>query len=204
MPTAAAQSGITPEKYLALERKAKVKSEFFNGRIYAMAGASREHNLITVNISGELHSQLREKPCELYVNDMRLKVSPTGLYTYPDIAVVCDAPRFEDLHSDTLLNPIVLIEVLSPSTEAYDRGEKFAHYRRLESLQEYILITQERVRVELYLRQGEQWLLTEMSTLDDVVHLKSIGCELPLREIYAKITFPPIDDRQRTNIEEES
>jgi len=184
------QPRLTPEQYLALERKATTKSEYLNGYVYAMAGASREHNLIAGNIFGELRFQLRGRPCEVYVNDMRLKVSSTGLYTYPDVAVVCDGPRFEDTHLDTLLNPIVLVEVLSPSTEAYDRGEKFAHYRRLESLQEYFLVAQDRIRVEHYLRQGEQWLLTELSDLDDVLHAVSIGCDLPLREIYAKVELP--------------
>jgi Uma2 family endonuclease len=190
MAAVAVQPRLTPEQYLALERKAAAKSEYLNGHTYAMAGASREHNLITGNIFGELRFQLRERACEVYVNDMRLKVSSTGLYAYPDVAVVCGEPRFEGAHFDTLLNPIVLVEVLSPSTEAYDRGKKFAHYRRLESLQEYVLIAQDSVRVEHYLRQGEQWLLTEFSHPDDALHLASIGCNLPLREIYAKVEFP--------------
>jgi Uma2 family endonuclease len=180
----------TPEQYLALERKAEVKSEYINGWIYAMAGASREHNLISANILAELHVQLRSRPCETYSSDMRVKVSATRLYTYPDVVVVCGEPRFEDEHVDTLLNPTVLIEVLSPSTEAYDRGDKFAHYRRLESLQEYVLIAQERMRVEHYARQGEQWLLTEFSQPDEQLPLASIGCEIPLREIYARVEFP--------------
>ncbi len=190
MSAVAVQSRLTPVEYLALERKATTKSEYLNGYLYTMAGASREHNLITGNILGELRSQLKEQPCEVYANDMRLKSSPTGLYTYPDVVVVCGEPRFEDADFDTLLNPIVLVEVLSPSTETYDRGEKFAHYRRLESLQECLLVAQNRVRVEHYLRQGEQWLLTELSHLDDTLHLVSIHCELPLREIYSKVKFP--------------
>jgi len=196
MSVAEVQPHLTPEEYLALERKAITKSEYLNDHIYAMAGASREHNLITGNVFGELRSQLRDQPCEAYVNDMRLKISPTGLYTYPDVAVVCDEPRFEDTHFDTLLNPVVLVEVLSPSTEAYDRGEKFAHYRRLECLQEYILVAQDCVRVEHYLRQGEQWLLTELSNPDDVLHLVSIDCELSLREIYAKVKFSASEEPQ--------
>ena len=190
MSAVAVQSRLTPVEYLTLERKATTKSEYFNGHIYEMASASREHNLITMNISSGLLVQLREQPCEVYANDMRLKISPTGLYTYPDVVVVCGEPRFEDTDFDTLLNPIVLVEVLSPSTEAYDRGEKFAHYRRLESLQECLLVAQNRVRVEHYLRQGEQWLLTELSHLDDMLHLVSIHCELSLRESYAKVKFP--------------
>ena len=196
MSAVAVQSHLTPVEYLALERKATTKSEYLNGHLYAMAGASREHNLVTINISSGLHIQLSEQPCEVYANDMRLKISPTGLYTYPDVAVVCGEPRFEDTDFDTLLNPIVLVEVLSPSTEAYDRGEKFAHYRRLESLQECLLVAQNRVRVEHYLRQGEQWLLTELSHLDDVLHLVSINCDLSLREIYAKVKFPVNEEPQ--------
>ena len=195
MSSTTVQAHLTPEQYLALERKAITKSEYLNGHIYAMAGASREHNLITVNISSGLHVQLEDQPCEAYVNDMRLKISPTGLYTYPDVVVVCDEPHFEDTDLDTLLNPIVLVEVLSPSTEAYDRGEKFAHYRQLESLQEYILVAQNRVRVEHYLRQGVQWLLTGLSDPDDVLHLTSIGCNLSLREIYAKVKFSASEER---------
>jgi Uma2 family endonuclease len=189
MSSAATQSDLTPEAYLALERKAKTKSEYFNGQIYAMSGASRAHNLIGGNIFGGLHAQLRERDCEVYTNDMRVKVSPTGLYTYPDVVVVCDEPRFEDDVFDTLLNPIVLIEVLSPSTEAYDRGEKFAHYRQIASLQEYVLVSQDRISVEHYLRQGTQWLLTEFCGLQEVLSLISIRCELHLSDIYRRITF---------------
>ena len=189
MSSTATQSDLTPEEYLALERKATTKSEYLNGQIYAMSGASREHNLITTNILSGLHAQFRERACEVYANDMRVKVRPTGSYTYPDVVVVCDEPRFEDTRFDTFLNPTVLVEVLSPSTEAYDRGEKFAHYRQHNSLQEYILVSQNCVRVEHYLRQGEQWLLTEFSALDDQLDLASINCELSVREIYAKVKF---------------
>ena len=199
MSSAATQSYLTPEEYLALERKATTKSEYINGQIYAMSGASREHNLITMNISNRLYIQFIERACEVYASDMRVKVSPTGAYTYPDVVVVCDEPRFEDTSFDSLLNPTVLVEVLSPSTEAYDRGEKFAYYRQLDSLQEYILVSQNCVRVEHYLRQGEQWLLTEFSALDDQLHLTSIDCELSLREIYAKVKFSLDEARQEAD-----
>ena len=183
----AAQAFFTPEEYLARERKALDKSEYRDGRIYAMPGASRAHNLITVHVTGELYIQLRTRTCEVYPSDMRVKVSAAGLYTYPDIIVVCDEPRFEDSHFDTLLNPTVLIEVLSPSTAAYDRGEKFKRYQYLDSLCEYILISQDRIRVEHYLRQEQTWDLTEFHSLADVVQLVSIGCELSLRAVYAKV-----------------
>ena len=187
--TAAAQAIFTPEEYLARERKALNKSEYRDGRIYAMPGASRAHNLITVHVTGELYIQLRTRSCEVYPSDMRVKVSAAGLYTYPDVIVVCDEPRFEDGHFDTLLNPTVLIAVLSPSTAAYDRGEKFRRYQYLDSLCEYILISQDRIRVEHYLRQEQGWDLTEFRSLSDVCQLVSIGCELSLQAIYAKVNF---------------
>jgi Uma2 family endonuclease len=192
MAAVATKIRYTPEQYLALERKAEIKSEYINGWIYAMSGASREHNLIAANTLAELHVQLRGRPCETYPSDMRVSVKATKLYTYPDVVVVCGEPRFEDEHVDTLLNPTVLIEVLSPSTEAteaYDRGEKFAHYRRLDSLQEYVLIAQNRLRVEHYARQGEQWLLTEFSSPDDLLPLASIGVKISLHEIYDRVEF---------------
>ena len=151
--TAAAQVFLTPEEYLAKERKALNKSEYRDGRIYAMPGASREHNLITGNAFAELHFQMRNRVCEVYPSDMRVKVSAAGLYTYPDVIVVCDEPHFDDSYFDMLLNPTVLIEVLSPSTAAYDRGEKFRRYQYLDSLCEYVLISQDSVCVEHYLRQ---------------------------------------------------
>ena len=189
MASAAAETYLTPEEYLVFERKATTKHEYLNGQIIAMSGASREHNLITGNMFNGLYTQLIDSGCETYVSEMRVKNYQTNSYTYPDIVVVCDEPRFEDDVFDTLLNPIVLIEVLSPSTEAYDRGEKFAHYRQIDSLQEYILISQERIGVEHYLRQGTQWLLTEFRGLEEVLSLVSIGCELGLQDIYRRIQF---------------
>ena len=190
MSSAAVQSHLTPEEYLALERKATIKSEYLGGQMYAMSGASRAHNLICLNIGGEIRSQLKERACEVYTNDMRVKVSAAGLYTYPDVLVVCDEPSLEDDSFDTLLNPTALFEILSPSTEAYDRGAKFGYYRQLDSMQEYTLVSQDFMRVEHYLRHNEQWILTEFGSPDDIVQLTSINCELPLREIYAKVDFP--------------
>src|SRR5947208_2413562 len=137
-------------EYLDLERKAEVKSDYIAGRMFARSRANRRHNLIAGNLFGLLWSQLRGRGCEVCASDMRVKVSPTGMYTYPDIVGVCDEPRFEDGYTDTLLNPQVIVEVLSESTEAYDRGEKFAHYRRLDSLREYVLVAQAKLRVEHY------------------------------------------------------
>lgn len=182
-----AQQRYTPEEYLALERKSEFKSEYVNGRIYAMTGASREHNLIAGNVFARLHARLRGRRCEVYMSDMRVKVSQTGAYHYPDVVAVCGEPRFEDKHVDTLLNPTVIVEVLSPSTEAYDRGEKFAHYRRLETIAEYVLVAQDKVRVEHYRRDGEHWVLSEVSNAEGVLVLPSLECELPLREIYERV-----------------
>ena len=190
--TALQKSFYTPEQYLALERQASYKSEYVNGGIFAMAGASREHNQIAFNIAGELHGQLKNRPCLAYVNDMRVKVNATGLYTYPDVAALCGEPQFEDERMDALLNPSVIIEILSPSTEAYDRGDKFAHYRRLPSLMEYVLIAQDKVRVEHYIRQDSKWVLTEMNSLDETLYLASIQCEIALRNLYAKVDLAVI------------
>jgi Uma2 family endonuclease len=183
---------LTPQQYLARERQAETKSEYLRGEIFAMSGASFEHNRISVNTVIALGTQLRNRDCDVFTGDMRVKVSPTGLYTYPDVTVVCGEPKFEDAEVDTLLNPKVLVEVLSPSTADYDRGGKFTHYRRLPSLQEYVLISQDRPLVEHYVRQGQdEWLLTEQSSLQDTLLLPSIQCQLPLSEIYLKVQFVP-------------
>ncbi|TRW95831.1 Uma2 family endonuclease [Candidatus Methylobacter oryzae] len=178
----------TAEEYLMLERSAEIKSEFHDGQIYAMTGASREHNLIAFNIGRELGNQLKKRPCEAYLSDMRVKAAEARSYHYPDIVVVCDKPQFEDAHVDTLLNPTLLVEVLSPSTEAYDRGGKFAHYRKIPTLREYLLVTQDRPSIERYLRQGDAWILTEATELDAAIPLQSIDCVLSLREVYDKVS----------------
>ena len=183
-----ANKQYTPEEYLALERQAECKSEYYAGEIFAMAGASRWHNLIVANVIGELRSQLKGRPCTTYPSDMRLQISPTGLYTYPDVTVVCGDARFEDTQQDTLLNPTLIVEVLSESTEAYDRGGKFAHYRKLASLMEYVLITQTKPHVEHYVRQPDnRWLLAEADSLHHTLHLPSIDCHLSLAEVYDKV-----------------
>jgi Uma2 family endonuclease len=193
MTVGAARVTYTPAEYLRLERAAETKSEYVNGQILAMTGASRAHNLVTGNVFRELSQQLRGGPCEAYVGDMRVRVSQTGMYTYPDVVVACGEIRFEDDHVDTLLNPVLIVEVLSPSTEAYDRGEKFAHYRRLDSLQEFLLVAQDKVRVERYVHQGDQWILTEHSALDDVVSLDAAGCRVRLSDVYDRVELPSGD-----------
>ena len=196
-----AKSYYTPEQYLALERKAEYKNEYINGEIFAMSGASKAHNLIAGHIFVELSTQLRGKPCDIFISDMRVKVHPTGMYTYPDVVVACGEPNFEDKQLDTLTNPTVIIEVLSPSTENYDRGEKFAHYRKLESLRDYVLVAQDKVRVEHYVRSkdvGGQWIFTEISDPDGTLRLASIGCEVALQDVYNRIEFPG-DEAEATN-----
>jgi len=181
---------VTPEEYLALERKAEYKSEYLHGEIFAMTGASRKHNVVSTNIVRVLGNQLTTKPCDLYANDMRVKVTSAGLYTYPDIAVVCGEPKFEDDSVDTLLNPTLLIEILSKSTERYDRIAKSDYYRTLDSLAEHLLVAQEEYRVEQYTRQSDgHWILTETSSLEGVVELPSIDCSLPLIDVYNKVSL---------------
>jgi len=192
MPSTVNRPHYTPEAYLMLERKADHKSEYVNGQIIAVAGASRRHNLIAGNLYREVSQQLRGRSCEAYISDMRIKVDHTGLYTYPDVVVACGEIRFED--RDTLLNPTVIVEVLSASTEAYDRGAKFAHYRRLDSLQEYLLVAQDNVSIEHYVRQGVKWALSEASTLDACVHFVSIDCNMALHDLYDKVHFNESDE----------
>jgi len=188
-----AKQRYTPEEYLARERQAECKSEYYAGEIFAMAGASRWHNLIVANVIGELRSQLKGRLCTTYPSDMRLKISPTGLYAYPDATVVCGEAQFEDTQQDTLLNPTLIVEVLSESTEAYDRGGKFAHYRKLTSLQEYMLMAQTKPYIEHYVRQPDnRWLLSEADGLHATLHLPSIDCHLALAEVYDKIDLASI------------
>jgi Uma2 family endonuclease len=185
---------LTPEEYLATERRNEYKSEYIDGEMVAMTGASRRHNIITVNITADLHRQLAGRPCEVYANDMRVRIVSRReyAYTYPGVAAVCGEPQFEDGHLDTLLNPTVLVEVLSESTERYDRGKKFGLYRTIESLAEYVLVTRDECKVEQYVKRSDgRWLLSDHRLLDDVVELTSVQCILALREVYAKIVFPP-------------
>ena len=187
MTTGAARATCTPTEYLRRERSALHKSEYRDGEVVAMTGASRAHNLIASNLCRELSQQLRGGPCEVYVADMRVKVNEAGLYTYPDVVAACGEIRFEDDVTDTLFNPTLVVEVLSWFTEAYDRGEKFALYRRLESLQEYLLLAQDRVRAEHYVREGDRWAFIELNSLDDVLTLPSIDCRVRLADVYERV-----------------
>src|SRR5579859_3998005 len=188
----------TIERYLAYERESDLRHEYLNGEIFAMTGASLRHNLIAGSTYVTLYTQLRSGKCTVYPSDMRVKVSRTRLYTYPDISVVCGPPQLEDRIQDTLLNPILIVEVLSPSTESYDRGKKFQHYRTLESLQGYVLIAQDSIRVEYYARQADgRWLLADASGLDASLELPPIGCTLRLADVYEKISFEGDEVDQR-------
>ena len=180
---------ITPEQYLEIERKAEFRSEYYNGEMFAMAGAREAHTLIVWNIAAHFHPQLRQRPCYAYPIDMRVSVRATGLYTYPDVAVVCGERKFLDERSDTLLNPSLIIEVLSPTTEAYDRGRKFEHYRSIESLREYLMISSDRVHADLHTRQADgRWLLTtEAGRAEDVLDIPSIDCRLVLADVYENV-----------------
>ncbi len=179
---------LSEEEYLAQERSGEVRYEYRRGEIVATVGTSREHNLIAGDTYASLHSQLRKRPCEAYMNDMRLKIAAVGKYTYPDIVVVCGEPRFADEYVDDLLNPTAIVEVLSPSTEAYNRGEKFEHYRAIESPREYLLIAQDRYHIDHFVRQDDgQWLLTDATGLEATLVLPSVGCQLALADVYEKV-----------------
>lgn len=182
---------VTPEEYLAGERGSPNKSEYLQGQVFAMGDASPRHVLIVNNLVSELRSQLKQRPCSVFSSDLRIMVSETGLYTYPDVVVVCDGLQFRDGFKDTVTNPILIIEVLSKSTKDYDRGEKFEHYRTIDSLKEYLLIAQDRPHVEHHLRQPDnKWLLSETSDLADAVELPTIACSLALTEICDKVDQP--------------
>jgi Uma2 family endonuclease len=182
---------LRPEEYLALERKAGFRSEYLDGDMVAMSGGSREHNLIVTNIVRELSAQLKGRPCEVYPSNMRVKVSATGLYTYPDVVVVCGQPQFEDANVDTLTNPTVVMEILSDSTESYDRGAKFGHYRKIESLIEYLLVAQKEYRIEQYVRQPEgPWVRSEIRGSRGILHSPSLACSVNMAEIYERVHLP--------------
>jgi Uma2 family endonuclease len=157
--------------------------------MFAMAGARRVHNLVAGNTEDQLRHQLRQGPCEVYQSDMQVQVSVTGMYTYPDVVVAC-GPEFVDEQQYTLLNPVLIVEVLSPSTELFDRGDKFKHYRTIPSLREYLLVASEHIEVELRRLQPDgEWTLRFADRIEDVVELQSIGCRLALADLYERVEF---------------
>lgn len=190
---------LTAAEYLAIESTAEIRHEFLDGEMFAMSGGSLWHNLIKDNFARAVANRLSGGACRLVTSDQRLKVDATGLYTYPDVLVFCGPPVMEDGVHHTLTNAIVVAEVLSDSTEKYDRGIKFGHYRRLDSLQEYLLIAQDRFSVEVFQRQGDRsgtagsdaWLLSAAADQETEVRLTSLGITVPLAEIYAGVEFPP-------------
>ena len=182
------------EEYLAFEREAADKHELIDGEIVAMAGATREHNLISGNVFAGFHSRLRGKPCETYANDMRVRME-RGRYSYPDVVVVCGEPQFADEEFDVLLNPVVVVEVLSKSTRFRDKTEKLETFQKMESVQECLLIEQDEPHIEHYLKQTlKQWLVKIYEEMDEIILLESINCQLPLTEIYAQVVFKPNAD----------
>lgn len=178
---------ITPEQYLEIEVNAERKSEYYNGEMFLMAGANSDHNLIVLNLGAVFREQFRERPCNVYTSEMRVRVSKSGLYTYPDVILVCGEREWADPSRVTLLNPTVLIEVLSDSTEAYDRGEKFWHYRQMPSLREYILVSLKAFRIDQFIRQADgEFKLRSYDSLEAILEISAVGCSISLTDIYFK------------------
>ena len=183
----ALRTGLSPAEYLEFERKARLRHEYVNGRVYAMAGGRHAHNTVSANLLTALFVAYRGRPCIAYNSDQRVKSQVSGIYTYPDISALCGRPQFEDAHQDTLLNPSLIVEVLSESTESYDRGAKFAHYRTIPSVQEYVLISQTERRVERFVRQPDnKWLMEELVG-DAVLHIDTGDVDVPLDTLYDKV-----------------
>ncbi len=180
---------LTPQEYLAIERKAHYKSEYWNGQMYAMAGASFLHNVTQFNMLTGLGPALLRQGCQPIGSALKVRTA-SGMYTYPDLVVVCGKPQLEDDHGDVLLNPVLIFEILSPSTEKYDRGFKFQQYRGIESLREYLMVSSESIQVERYTRKSDgSWSLLEWNEPEDVVPLESCGGELKLTSIYQNVDF---------------
>lgn len=178
----------SPEEYLSLERRAEFKSEYFDGVIYAMAGGSERHNLIAANVIIALGVQLRDRPCRVYPSDMKVRMPNSRRFFYPDVSVICGETRFADDEKDVVLNPVLVVEVLSESTEAFDRGKKFSSYQQIESLREYLLVAQDEFVVEHYLRREDGWLYTKAAGLDASLVLPALDCQVVLGDIYNKVT----------------
>ncbi|HEX8920234.1 MAG TPA: Uma2 family endonuclease [Pyrinomonadaceae bacterium] len=182
---------FTPEQYLSLERNSEIRHEYLDGFVYAMAGESPEHSTICFNLVVVIGLQLRGKPCRGFSPNMKVRASRSGLYAYPDLMVVCGEPSFHDDRRDVITNPVVIFEVLSPSTEDYDRGEKFLRYRtEIETLQDYVLVAQDRPQMEHFSRQPDgSWLSSEVNGLTETLSLPSIDCRVALAEVYSRIDF---------------
>jgi Uma2 family endonuclease len=178
---------LSPEEYLALERQAEYKSEYLDGVMYAMAGGTERHNLIAANIIISVGIQLRNRLCRVYPSDLKVRIPNSARFFYPDVSVVCGDTKFADDERDVILNPVLIVEVLSESTAAYDRGKKFLSYQQIESLREYLLIAQDEFLVEHFVRQdNDSWLYTKANGLEETITLPSIECKLALRDVYDK------------------
>ena len=185
-----AKTRFTADEYLAMERVAEYKSEFYGGEIFALAGGTADHSLIAGNLVHALNGPLDASPCRVFNSDMRLHVQRSGLYTYPDVMVICGKIRFVDRRTDTVTNPLLIIEVLSESTRDYDRGAKLDSYKQISSLQEYALIDSDRARAECYRRAVDSgWLIDTFDGLDAVLRFQSVACEIPMRRIYHKVSW---------------
>ena len=189
--SSAAKTKLTVAEYLAFERSSESKHEFFDGELFAMTGGTPAHSLIASNFIREAGNALKDRPCVVYTSDLRVKVNATGLYTYPDVTIVCGEQKFDDDQRDTLINPTIVVEVLSKSTASYDRGPKSKHFRKIDSLQALILIEQDGPVVEVYRRQSDgKWILSDATELTESIAIEPIGISIPLAEIYRNVTFP--------------
>lgn len=187
--SAAAENTMTIEDYLVLDRQSEQRHEYLEGKIFAMSGGSPWHAQIIANLGAELRTALRDRPCWVFVSDLRLRVDASGLYTYPDVTVACGELRFADEQADTLVDPTLVVEVLSPSTADYDRGSKFAHYRQIPTLGDYLVVAQDRAHAELWSRSDSgRWLLTDIDGLDGKIELPSLEVTLEMSEIFHKVT----------------
>lgn len=180
---------LSPEEYLVLERGAEFKSEYIDGVMYAMAGGNERHNLIAANVIITIGAQLRDLPCRVYPSDLKVRVPNSRRFFYPDVSIVCGETEFADDEKDVVLNPVVVVEVLSESTAAFDRGKKFQSYQQIESLQEYLLVSQDEYVLEHFLRQdGDHWLYTKAGGLEETIALPTVNCQLALKDVYSKVT----------------
>ena len=183
---------LTEAEYLEMERVAEFKSEFFGGEVFAMAGGTPQHSLIATNLAGEFRNRLKGSNCVPYNADLRIKIEATGLCTYPDLSIICGPLKFAEGTDDTVVNPTLLVEVLSDSTEAYDRGKKFEHYRQIPTCLEYLLVSQSEPRIEQFIRQGNgRWVLNEAAGLDATLDISSLRISVSLGEIFTKVNFVP-------------
>jgi Uma2 family endonuclease len=183
---------MSEAQYLEFELGSDAKHEFFNGEIFAMAGASEEHSSIAGSVSAHLYPQVRKNGCKVHSSDMRLKILATGFFTYPDISIYCGELKFTGDRPDTLTNPTIIIEILSPSTELHDRNAKFRQYQQIPSLKEYVLVSQDEPRIERYLREEgkKTWVYLDVEGLEESIEFPSVNAVLTLADAYEQVSFP--------------